>query len=343
MDFGWIFDVVVRSMAAGIALAKAGALWRTGALAVRAQYVGVAACLAFAAHAMLPVARTLWPDAVAFLVVPVLAAPLLYWMLARLIFVDGWHLRRWHWALLIPLEGIGLTLVLGLAGRGTTTGALAGLALRGVALVLVIDALQAVWRGYRDDLIDARRRLRVALLLAGPLAIAMLLLAPMLPVAERPPMLLRAESALLLIFALAVALLVLRVEAAIAPIRAQLRPENDPSGVGDLERIERAMAAEPWRDCDLTLDRFAVFAGIPVYRLRRAISDGLGHRNFPAFVNAARLEAIALQLANPGCARTPILTLALDHGFGSIGPFNRAFRERFGVTPTAYRAANVAN
>ena len=34
----------------------------------------------------------------------------------------------------------------------------------------------------------------------------------------------------------------------------------------------------------------------------------------------------------------PILTIALECGYGSIGPFNRAFRQRFGMTPTEYRA-----
>ena len=35
----------------------------------------------------------------------------------------------------------------------------------------------------------------------------------------------------------------------------------------------------------------------------------------------------------------PILTIALEAGYGSIGPFNRAFKQRMGMTPTEYRAA----
>jgi AraC-like DNA-binding protein len=34
----------------------------------------------------------------------------------------------------------------------------------------------------------------------------------------------------------------------------------------------------------------------------------------------------------------PILSIALECGYGSIGPFNRAFRQRFGMTPTQHRA-----
>ncbi len=33
----------------------------------------------------------------------------------------------------------------------------------------------------------------------------------------------------------------------------------------------------------------------------------------------------------------PVLTIALDTGFGSIGPFNRAFKAHTGMTPTEYR------
>ena len=35
----------------------------------------------------------------------------------------------------------------------------------------------------------------------------------------------------------------------------------------------------------------------------------------------------------------PILTIALDAGFASLGPFNRAFKAETGLTPTEYRRA----
>ncbi len=37
----------------------------------------------------------------------------------------------------------------------------------------------------------------------------------------------------------------------------------------------------------------------------------------------------------------PILTIALDAGFGSIGPFNRAFKAHTGLTPTEYRRGHL--
>jgi AraC-like DNA-binding protein len=86
------------------------------------------------------------------------------------------------------------------------------------------------------------------------------------------------------------------------------------------------------------VDLLATRAGVPEYVLRRLIHERLGHRHFAAYVNDHRLCEAAERLVDPQLARRPILTLALEAGFGSIGPFNRAFRERYGVTPSEYRA-----
>jgi AraC-like DNA-binding protein len=54
------------------------------------------------------------------------------------------------------------------------------------------------------------------------------------------------------------------------------------------------------------------------------------------FLHHHRLQEAASRLTSESL---PILTIALECGYGSIGPFNRAFRQRFGMTPTEYRAA----
>jgi AraC-like DNA-binding protein len=76
---------------------------------------------------------------------------------------------------------------------------------------------------------------------------------------------------------------------------------------------------------------------VPEYRVRRLINQRLGHRNFSSFVNGYRLAEATAALADPAQADVPILTIALDTGFQSIGPFNRAFKAHTGMTPTAYR------
>ena len=93
-----------------------------------------------------------------------------------------------------------------------------------------------------------------------------------------------------------------------------------------------------YRDPELSLASLAQRAGLPEHRLRELIHRELGYRNFPAFVNEHRLQEVERKLADPAFDRRPILTLALEAGFGSIGPFNRAFRERYAMTPTEFRA-----
>jgi AraC-like DNA-binding protein len=47
-------------------------------------------------------------------------------------------------------------------------------------------------------------------------------------------------------------------------------------------------------------------------------------------------------LADPMRADMPVLSVAFEVGFASVGPFNRAFRDVTGQSPTEYRKAQVA-
>jgi AraC-like DNA-binding protein len=107
-------------------------------------------------------------------------------------------------------------------------------------------------------------------------------------------------------------------------------------------RLQSHMQSErPYRDETMTIAKLASQLGEQEYRLRRLINGRLGHRNFAAFLNGYRLGEVKAALADADQREVPILTMALDAGFGSLGPFNRAFREAEGMTPTAYRAAHA--
>jgi AraC-like DNA-binding protein len=93
-----------------------------------------------------------------------------------------------------------------------------------------------------------------------------------------------------------------------------------------------------WRDEGLTIAKLAAQLGEQEYRLRRTINGQLGHRNFSAFLNGYRIAEVKSALADPAQRGVPIITIALDAGFGSLGPFNRAFREAEGMTPSEFRA-----
>jgi AraC-like DNA-binding protein len=94
--------------------------------------------------------------------------------------------------------------------------------------------------------------------------------------------------------------------------------------------------AQAYRREGLTLAALAADLGIGEAALRALINQQLGYRNFNDFLHHYRLEEAAARLTTQ---ELPILSIALECGYGSIGPFNRAFRQRFGMTPTEHRAA----
>lgn len=104
-----------------------------------------------------------------------------------------------------------------------------------------------------------------------------------------------------------------------------------------IARIQAAMAAEIWREEGLTIGALAGKLAVPEHRLRRAINQGLGFRNFSSFINGARIEAACASLTDPAKMNTTVLEIAYDVGFSSMGPFNRAFRAEIGQSPTQYR------
>ncbi|MBB6249667.1 helix-turn-helix domain-containing protein [Nitrospirillum iridis] len=91
-----------------------------------------------------------------------------------------------------------------------------------------------------------------------------------------------------------------------------------------------------WREPSLTLAQVAQRLGTNETYLSRAINQGLGC-TFSALINGLRVEAIQERLgrAEPG----ELLALALDCGFASKASFNRVFRERTGLSPSAWRAS----
>ncbi|WP_417486892.1 helix-turn-helix domain-containing protein [Maricaulis sp.] len=79
----------------------------------------------------------------------------------------------------------------------------------------------------------------------------------------------------------------------------------------------------------------------PDYRVSRAITAGLGERNFNRFINRYRINHAKELLRGHPQDTGSILTIALESGFASIGPFNRAFKESTGMTPRDYRSGMV--
>ena len=104
------------------------------------------------------------------------------------------------------------------------------------------------------------------------------------------------------------------------------------------QRIRALMEQDaPYLDPDFKVAGLARRLREPEYKVSRAITAGLEAPNFNRYVNAWRIEHAKSLLADPELAREPVLNVALDSGFASLGPFNRAFKDMTGQTPRAYR------
>jgi AraC-like DNA-binding protein len=104
-----------------------------------------------------------------------------------------------------------------------------------------------------------------------------------------------------------------------------------------MQRLDEAIAKKLYHQEGLTIGSLARDLQTQEHRLRALINAKMGFRNFNDFLNRHRIADACAQLADPALAGTPILTIALNLGYGSIGPFNRAFKQATLLTPTQYR------
>ncbi len=288
----------------------------------------------------------------------------LFWLFTAALFDDEFRWRAWHaaaWGGAVLVGALQCPLAVGL-GPGPVLLA-ARVVLRAIPLLCAAAVLLAALRHWRADLVERRRLLR-GWLVAGGLVYTLVQLAARLTT-ERgvmTPALGLLDVAMVLAVLGAWALAVLRVgpEAlvlAAPPVAAEPAsppapaPEPPPGPAAEPDAADQALAAaleqamhedRAYRADDLSLAALAEKLAVPEYRLRRHINQRLGFRNFNAYVNSFRLADARRWLADPAQAETPVLTLALDAGFGSIGPFNRAFKADTGLTPTEFRARALA-
>ncbi len=90
-------------------------------------------------------------------------------------------------------------------------------------------------------------------------------------------------------------------------------------------------------DSDLTLTAVAARRHLSPRNLQRLFADE--DTSFSEFVLNARLAYANRLLTDPRRHGYPISGIALEVGFGDLSYFNRAFRRRYGATPSEVRAA----
>ena len=286
------------------------------------------------------------------------------WVAARALFNDGFSFS-------LPVSAAALAMVvLGLAAHvprlpewspepvspGSLLERLHGAAMLGFTAA----ALWEVARGWRDDLVEPRRAARrwvaMGIGLYAAVAVVVELALRDRPIGRLLPALhIAGIGALALGLAVWVARrslnAVLGVDtapaepavpvhtpaarAAAQPMPVPAAPRADGKEARAIEHLLHAMTdGRLYRRDGLTLAALAQALDVGEALLRSLINQQLGYRNFNDFLHHYRLQEAVQRLVDEDL---PILTIALECGYGSIGPFNRAFKQRFGMTPSEYR------
>lgn len=312
--------------------------------------------ISYAVPASVQVEFWIWPILLVFMNI----GPGFWMILAHSLFQDDKHIPRWMIVAFAVQVTLSAANALTYVGRDSSllqssaypagVNFIFGPLPIAMQLAFGMIALYLAIRGWRVDLDESRRFLRgLFLFVFGGLSIGISVIELSLvnaPYAFRAPF----DNALTLILAvgyIAIALVVMRFDGRVLDrLVERAAPLPDPAvdagSDRDLESLTHALEEQKiYLTPGLSISALANRLAMPEYRLRRLINKRLGYRNFNGLLHRYRIRDACARLADPATAHIPILTIALDVGYQSITPFNQAFRQAIGCTPSEYRRQRI--
>lgn len=346
-------EFALRGSAAGLCLLM-GVLWlfqgRGLAARLGAVFVLITCCYVLASS---PQSRALFGAWQLPLGIIASFGSVAFWLFARALFRDRFRLRPLD---VLPAVIIALCLAVKIPRDGGAVEAAASLVHGATIYVLLIHVVYLAIRGWRGDLVPGRRAFRLAVATLIPLVSVITTTAEL---ANRwtplPDVLVDLHAMVLFALSFGFALWGLCANASLfSDAEMQVAPPSQPVTAMrtdrlsapdriELDKVLDHMEQGGYRQEGLTVGNLGQTLGLPEHRLRVLINQGLGYRNFSAFLNSYRLREAEQFLSDPDRARDHVLKIALDLGYGSVGPFNRAFKAETGMTPTEFRAERLAD
>jgi AraC-like DNA-binding protein len=269
-----------------------------------------------------------------------------FWLFTQALFDETFKLRWWHalvWAAVAAFSFVNCLWIAPASGARLSI-----IAINLIALGFIALAVTRTVASWSSDLVERRRSVRVFIVSAAALYGG--LNAALQIVMSGSGSAAIANTVNLAVLAGVVAAIcyaMMRVDGAdLFPAPPKVQADTSDAAVTEssaadrklIDALMRLMGDERiYRHDNVTIGMLATKLGIPEYKLRRLINQRLGYRNFNVFLNEHRIAEAKAALADPSQAEVPVITIAMDAGFQSLGPFNRAFKAITGVTPTEYR------
>jgi AraC-like DNA-binding protein len=341
-------DLVLKSGTVAVLLLVTALLLRDDRASAGGR-LGIALALGSIAHATgasgFAASPTIWQS---LLIAFATGNVVVLWLFARALFDEAFRLRWRHgaiWLVTVGLSLINCVLLSGFAGPTVIMGVGLNVITLGFIGLTVVQAIIS-WSG---DLVESRRRMRLGIVIAAAAYGAVNAMLQLAMVGRESDVAVSLNAAMFAAIVLGIAWALVAVNGngllRSAPSPALVAGQTPRAGADDenadkrlIDALVRLMADDRiYRYEGVTIGLLANRLAVPEYRLRRLINQRLGYRNFNTFLNSHRIAEARLALADPSQAEVPVITIALDAGFQSLGPFNRAFKATTGVTPSEYR------
>lgn len=290
------------------------------------------------------------------------AAPGLLWMISRKLFIDKENTPTLIWftmALYIVCFVIAARLVINGSPDTSLSSALSMVRLKSgtspillgiylpylVMLSFAAHALIMAAQQYQADLVETRRQLRLPFILSMAVIVFLIVGTGMFGIVT-PVM-----RTLFYLYLFLCTLFFNLTSFKVSDTASDLLLSGDLSetelpqlSVKDQEFLERLTNTletnHLYADSALTIGSLALKAKTREYRLRQFINKKLKYRNFNQYLNNFRIEKATDRLAQTDNRQASIADIAADSGFASLSVFNRAFKEKHGVTPSVFRQRN---
>ncbi|XDD51329.1 helix-turn-helix domain-containing protein [Leptospira sp. WS92.C1] len=282
-----------------------------------------------------------------FLFLCVLALPFFYWLITLAAFDDHFEIKTWYWFLLIGkllFSTIATYPELGqisLRGPVESERILSRILLPSIfSLGFVLTAIIQIYIGRKDDLVESRRTLRQIHILISGIVIAINIFSHLFLRGKELSEILDLVNG---IFAwgliLAFQYLMFELKDGLIQKKQEIIEEKLPTLDPILQKklIDAFEKERLYRSEGLTIRVLAEELQVHEYKLRRLINGNLGFRNFNDFLNRYRIQEACELLLDSSKDEIPVIRIAMDLGYQSLGPFNRAFKELTALTPTEYR------
>ncbi|TGJ98938.1 AraC family transcriptional regulator [Leptospira langatensis] len=266
----------------------------------------------------------------------------LFFLFVSSLFEDDFKLRPWHGALFLFVNTYSSYILL-FSGAASDTSVISKILFSSPQvfyLILILWTLAKVLNDKKIDLLESRREFRVIFAsLTGLYSMGVVLVEVITRHEEYSATLDLVNSFFIFILVFFISFRIFEFRENSFPIRdKETKDEEEPLDENLLKKLNVLLADQKvYLHENLTILGLAQRLNVPEKKVRRLINKGLGYRNFNEFLNYFRIQEAKAILSDPGKKEIQVLRIAMDLGYGSLAPFNRAFREIVGTTPSDFR------